>query len=543
MKKYRLKIILVSILVMMLLFINWHKVFCLIDKEIGLFQYNFNKLNLSSEVKENKILIKHKEIFGELEYSPVLFNHFNHIKALEKEGCNICHPLDLQGKLRFVFPKEFLNVKNREELKNLYHIRCTECHKKLKDQGKKTGPIRLICGECHINYYINKEITYPKFDFDFEYHYKHNEILNNKCELCHHTYDLNEKNDKQAKKYVKGKEESCYYCHDLTIKRGNDTFKIQQITKEKKLNISQAFHSLCLNCHLDNIQKGKRSGPIICSQCHTGIYKTNEELTKIKRPQIGQKEIVLMWVDGAKMKGVLFNHKLHEKNLPKCRYCHHERLEKCSECHKLKGDKKGNFVDLVTVYHSIYSNKTCRGCHLSLIKNRKECLSCHHIIKTEEEIFKVKKEKICIKCHTGERISFISKPLRIEDSKIKPKKEIYIDIISKEFEKAYMPHEKIIKTLLEINNKNRLALYFHHRIETICEGCHHNLDFNSIRNEIPKCSNCHPIIGNYIYLEITKLQGAYHGQCIKCHEYLNIEKALKCDSCHKSKKSREKPLL
>lgn len=540
MKKNRFKIILFFIVVMMLLFINWHKVFCLINKEISLFT---NKSNLSFEVKESKILIKYEEIFDKLEYAPVLFNHFKHVKALEKEGCNVCHPVDLQGKLRFVFPKEFLSVKNREELKNLYHLRCTECHKKLKDHGKKTGPIRLICGECHKNFYINKEIIYPKFDFDFEYHYKHNEIFENKCDLCHHTYDLNEKEPKQAKKYVKGKEESCYYCHDLTKKRGEETFKIQKIAKEKNLNISQAFHSLCLNCHLDYIQKDKKSGPVVCNQCHTGIYKTNEELTKIKRPQIGQKETVFILVNGAKMKGVLFNHKLHEDISPKCRYCHHERLEKCSNCHTLNGDKKANFIDLVTIYHSISSDKTCRGCHLSLIKKKKECLSCHHLVKIERNKFKDDKEKNCMKCHTGEKRTFFNKPLKIEDSKIKPEKNIYIETISKEFEKAYMPHEKIIKVLLEINNKNKLALYFHQRIETICEGCHHNLDFNSIKNRIPKCSNCHPIIGNYIYPEITKLQGAYHGQCIKCHEYLKIEKALQCNSCHKPKKQRENPLL
>lgn len=439
MKKNRLKIIFIFVLTITVLFINWHKVFCLINKEIGLF---ISKPDLSSEVKEGKILIKHEDIFDKLKYAPVYFNHLKHVKALEKEGCKVCHPVDLQGKLRFVFPEEILSVKNKEELKNLYHLRCTECHKKLKKQGKKTGPIRLICGECHINYYINKEITYPKFDFDFEYHYKHNEILNNKCELCHHTYELNEKDPKQNKKYVKGKEESCYYCHDLTIKRGKDTFKIQQITKEKNLNISQAFHSLCLNCHLDYIQKGEKSGPIICSQCHTGIYKSNEELSKVKRPDRGQKEIALMLVDGTKMKGVLFNHKLHEKVLPTCRYCHHERLEKCSSCHTLKGDEKANFIDLVTIYHSIYSDKTCRGCHLALIKKRKECLSCHHLVKIERNKFKDNKEKTCMKCHTEEKRTLISKPLRIEDSNIKFKKDIYIDTISREFEKAYMPHEK-----------------------------------------------------------------------------------------------------
>lgn len=532
----------IFIVSLMLLFANWHKVFCVINKEPNLFNYNVNKLNISDEVKENKILIKHEEIFEKLEYAPVLFNHFNHVKALEKQGCKICHPTDSEGKLRFVFPKEFLNIKDKEELKNLYHLRCIECHQKLKDQVKKVGPTRLICGECHINYYNKKNITYPKFDFDFEYHYKHNEKIKNKCEKCHHSYDINEKDPNKAKKYIKGKEESCYYCHDLSIKRGKDTFKIQQIVQTKRLNISQAFHSLCLNCHVENIQKGEKSGPIVCNKCHTGIYKSMEELTNVKRPDRGQKEMSFMLVDEAKMKGVLFNHKLHENLLPKCRYCHHERLEKCSNCHTLKGDEKANFVNLLTIYHFIYSNKTCRGCHLSLTKNKNECLSCHHIIKIEEKS-QVKKEKICIKCHTGEKRILVYKQLKIEDSKIKPKKEVYIDIISKEFEKAYMPHEKIIKALLEINNKNKLALYFHNRVETICEGCHHNIDFKSIKDKMPKCSNCHPIVANHIYPKINKLQGAYHGQCIKCHEYLAIKNALKCDSCHIPKKQREKPWL
>ncbi len=504
--------------------------------------FSLTQTNIPKEVKENKILIKHKDLFGELEYAPVLFDHFKHVKALEKEGCRICHPEVSDQKLKFVFIKDPLKIKNRKALKSLFHENCINCHQKLKKQNKKTGPTRLICGKCHINNYIYKDITYPVVDFDFDYHLKHNKALKNKCELCHHTYDLKEKDPQKALKYIKNSEESCYYCHDLSQKRGPELAQILKISRKKGLDISQAFHSLCLNCHNKLIKEGKKAGPIICSKCHTGVYKSLQDLKKVDRPKRGQKEVFYIYVKNASMKGVLFNHRKHEKISLRCRTCHHERLKRCSECHTIEGDFKSNFVNLATVYHSILSKRSCRGCHQKEINSRAECLSCHHLINSDKERTEIAKKSLCIRCHTGKNKPEVKK-LTLKDYTKKLEKEIYIDQISREFEKAYMPHKKIIESLIKRTNKNELAVYFHNTIETICQGCHHKIDIKSLKDKMPKCINCHPKNFEKLHPEKTRLQAAYHIQCINCHKYLHINKALRCDSCHKPKKLREKPLF
>jgi hypothetical protein len=490
-----------------------------------------------TEVQKNLLLIKHPEVFGRLEYAPVLFNHLKHVKALEKEGCGICHPVDNNKNLRFVFPKEFLSVKDPEKLKDLYHQACIKCHQQKKLEQKPYGPVRLSCGDCHVNIYAYKDINYPKFDFDFVYHETHVKELDQKCEKCHHTYDLEERDKGKALKYIKGKEESCYYCHDFTKKKGPELTKILKIAQEKSLNLSQAFHGLCLNCHVELKKDGKKGGPIICSDCHKGEKRSLEDLSKAPRPERGQKEIYWMeFPKASKMKAVVFNHRIHQFTAQKCRDCHHERLEGCRNCHTLEGSPKGNFVNAVTAFHSVFSDRSCQGCHQKEINARKECLACHHLDKKETSRTEVASETTCVKCHIGRARSDI-KNLKPYSGEIKS--QIEIEVLSKEFEKATMPHQKIVKSLVAKTSGNRLAVYFHDKEETLCKGCHHKTNpEGKIKGQEVKCSSCHGISFDALHPERPRLQAAYHGQCIKCHEYLKIEKAMSCDSCHIPKKER-----
>ncbi|QER42658.1 cytochrome c3 family protein [Thermodesulfobacterium sp. TA1] len=491
----------------------------------------------SSEVKGNVLLIKHSEIFGDLEYAPVLFHHGKHVKSLEKEGCNVCHPSGENGTLRFVFPKEFLSLKDPEKLKDLYHQACIQCHQQKKSEGKPYGPVRLSCGDCHVNRYFKKDITYPMFDFDWVYHANHVKELDQKCEKCHHTYDLEEADKTRTLKYVKGKEESCYYCHDFSRKRGPELTQILKVAQEKGLSLSQAYHGLCLNCHVDLKKEDKKAGPITCSECHKGETKTLEALAQAPRPDRGQKDFYFMeFSKGSKMQGVVFNHKVHQFTTKKCRDCHHERLEACRNCHTLEGIPKGNFVNAVTAFHSLYSERTCQGCHQKEIKARAECLACHHLDKKDTSRTEIASKDSCFKCHTGKQKA-IFKTLKPYSGKIEPK--IEIEVLSKEFEKAILPHKKIIESLSNKTLDNRLSVYFHQEEKTLCKGCHHKarVDEKTKGQEL-KCVNCHGIEFNPLHPERPRLQAAYHGQCIKCHEYLRIEKAMTCDSCHTSKKER-----
>ncbi len=514
--------------------------FCIKSKA---FIKNSKKINLASEVKNNEILIIHKKIFKKLEYAPVLFKHQAHVKALKKEGCKACHYVDKKGHYVFTFIKEIYK-KSPEEIKREYHEKCIECHVKLRAKGKKTGPVRLSCGECHKMEYTNKQIKYPVVRFDFLYHNKHvkklkaetkDKKVKETCKLCHHTYDL-----KTGKlEYKNGTEESCYYCHDFSQKRGPELRKILAISKKGNWNLKNSFHSLCLTCHFKFKKEGKKAGPLECCKCHTGKYRSIKDLKGVPRPDRGQKDMYFLFVKNARMKGVPFDHKFHENQVASCRVCHHERLKACKDCHTLAGSPKGDYVNLITVYHSMFSKRSCRGCHYKEIESNGNCMGCHHFFNLADAGLELGNKRECKICHTGKKKLLQTNKISIKASDLKViKKEVIIKKLSKEFKPVKMEHLKMIKKLIEVSNNDKLATYFHRNLETICRGCHHksNIQAELKKNQMPGCSNCHSVGFDPNYPERPRLEAAYHGECIKCHEYMGIKKALNCTACHKYKK-------
>lgn len=73
---------------------------------------------------------------------PVPFPHLAHQDALA--DCKICHEL---------FPQEIggiekLKASGELKKKQIMNKHCTKCHRKLKKEGKQTGP--TTCKACHI---------------------------------------------------------------------------------------------------------------------------------------------------------------------------------------------------------------------------------------------------------------------------------------------------------------------------------------------------------------------------------------------------------
>ena len=330
---------------------------------------------------ENKIAIAHKEIFGKLERPQVIFNHGKHVEAMKTEGCNVCHSADGETQ-KFDFPKD-LKKKGKTATMEAYHNECIDCHKKRNNESKKSGPV--TCANCHAKENAVVKIKYPVSEFDFSLHDKHVKKLKEKigkddCGQCHHIYNPEEKDETKRLVYKEGTEESCYYCHDLTKKRGPELTIMTQAAAKKGLSIQKASHLQCLNCHLKYQKKGdKEAGPTECAKCHTGKYKTVAELAKVPRPDRKQKDKQFISVESAKMKGVPFDHKDHEMSSRTCRSCHHETLKACKECHSLSGKPEGNGVNLADAYHQVFSEHSCAGCH-NKKKEEKECAGCHYNI-------------------------------------------------------------------------------------------------------------------------------------------------------------------
>jgi hypothetical protein len=507
------------------------------------------------EIKpENRIGIAHTEIFGELERPQVIFNHQKHVETLKKEqqGCDTCHPLDEWKEFVFDFPKE-LKKKDKTAIMNAYHDECIECHKKrYKEDKEKTGPV--TCGDCHKEKEKSIEVKYPEFEFDFYVHDTHEKKLREKigkddCSLCHHTYDIKEKDENLALVYEKGTEESCYYCHDLEKKRGPTMTAINRVAAKKGLDIQRASHTQCLNCHLkyekelelkQEKKKDEKAGPTECVKCHTGKYRTIAELKKVPRPDRWQKETAFINIQDAKMKGVAFNHKSHENSHKTCRGCHHETLNACKQCHTLTGSSEGKWINIANAYHDVVSEQSCSGCH-NMKKSEKDCAGCHSLLPIMDIQTKGPRKETCNICHTGKKEILPGVKLSIAglDTE-KVKKEVTIKSLEKEYEPSKFPHLKIIEKLVKTSNDSELGSYFHRNLQTLCEGCHHQsrAEAEVEKNSPPYCRNCHSISFDRQNRNRPKLIAAYHGQCMGCHDYMKLDKARKCEECHEKKAVR-----
>jgi hypothetical protein len=486
-----------------------------------------NKAETESK-PENKIIIAHTEIFGKLERPQVVFNHGLHSETFKKEGCDTCHPLTAEENLIFEYPPSMF-VKDKKSVMNSYHEKCINCHKKRIKEGKKAGPV--TCGDCHVKELESVSIKHPIFEFDFYYHKEHVKNLKDDCSLCHHIYD---KEDEELV-YEKGTEQSCYYCHDEQKKRGPSLSVETRITDKKGLTIRKVSHHRCLNCHVDYNKRGLKAGPLVCSKCHTGKYRTVAELAKIPRPDRDQPERPLINIENARMKGVSFDHRFHEKNIKTCRACHHETLNACKKCHGLTGSREGRWVNISSAYHDVFSEKSCAGCH-EVKKLEKDCAGCHHHL-----VALAPKKETCALCHSGKREGLpSSKPISISElDPEKVPKKVTIKILEKEYEPATFPHLDIIKKLVKISNESKMATYFHRKMQTICEGCHHRsrAEAEAKKSTPPFCRNCHTIFFDPQNWNRPRLLAVYHRQCLGCHEKMDL-KAKGCTDCHKEKAAR-----
>ena len=463
--------------------------------------------------------------FGKLERPEVLFLHDQHTDAMEKKGkdCKVCHQSD-KGQMS----QKFMTLKDEgaQALIDIYHGTCIECHKKTSDEGEKSGPV--ICNDCH-NVKSQVVSSRQPFGFDKSLHFTHSEAVEKKCERCHHEY--NEK----AKKlfYAKGKEGTCRYCHkDKTI--------------DNKISIKLAAHVGCINCHIKTIAEKKDAGPIKCRGCH-GVdeQKKIEKKKSITRMQREQPDTTIIKIGqdiDTRMNLVPFDHKSHEEYNDNCRGCHHEGLDTCSKCHPITGIQEGNYISLEQAMHRIKAKQSCLGCHENN-KQQKECAGCHSLIRKNISY----NDSACATCHIKKDQETDSKDgieaIKLQSARLLKSRPLVINTFNaedipeivkiKDFTKKYQPvefpHRKIINTLTNNIKNNKLANYFHSDKGTICQGCHHNMP---LTKKPSRCTNCHGKPFDEMNMSRPGAIGAYHIQCMGCHDNMGIDK-MGCTDCHK----------
>ncbi len=478
----------------------------------------------------------------------VQFLHDAHTERVPQDKkCSTCHLEKDQG---YVFKYSRLKDGSTETDMDLYHANCIACHEKTEAEGKPSGPITGDCRSCHKTKpeFMSSWLPIP---FDKSLHYRHESSQQIQrqsrkdtanCSACHHIYD----NARQKTVYAKGEEGSCRYCH-------------REMKTETGAAIHTASHDACVNCHQGLAVLQKKAGPVECAGCHSAeAQQAIEVLTSVPRMQRNQPEFALLasWMAGTpadaemaakQMDPVPFKHAVHESTNQTCRSCHHETLKKCGDCHTETGLPDGGKVQLALAMHSGDSARSCIGCHKTAQKE-KNCAGCHASMPVKPFV-----EENCSLCHRIDRSELGPWPmgatakaelvtntvqdnsndnLPILDEDIPEK--VIIGVLSKEYEDANFPHRQIFRSIEERIAKNGMAEHFHDQPTTMCMGCHHN---SPASLKPPKCASCHGEAFKNLQDGRPGLMGAYHGQCMKCHQNMEIKEpaATDCNKCHKPK--------
>ncbi len=483
----------------------------------------------------DRIVIQLENALEKDEMPPVGFLHDFHTQAVG-DKCTVCHTEE-KGVVLFKFKRT-----QAAATKEFYHDECVACHVDKKEAGQAYGPLTAECRTCHIDKQPQGS-AWKQIEFDKSLHFIHESAAQIKgltagekdnCSQCHHQY--NEKSKETF--FTRGQEEACIYCH-----------------KDKKENdirsIRNASHDACVKCHQSLKTKNLSAGPVLCAGCHDATEQSQiKNIADTPRLKRNQPDVVAItqWKKGGKeqasfMNGVAFDHQFHELNTASCKTCHHETLKKCSDCHSIDGgDIKGGFVSLEQAMHKTGSNRSCVGCHKETTTS-KDCAGCHAIMPPVS-----KNTDSCKTCHSltaGElktmapesvaKTALASLDTRyraVASDKIP--EEVTIGILSKDYKPSVFPHKKVVQTIIDKVEVNEMAKSFHGDQAGLCMGCHHN---SPKTLEPPKCASCHSKNGPGPDGR-PGLKGAYHGQCITCHQKMAVETVLAtdCVKCHEEKK-------
>ena len=483
--------------------------------------------------RPDMIRIESMAAFGKLERPAVVFFHDKHTEAAKKMGkdCGGCHkPVDDKGtKLSLKYMR--LEDIGREAVMNTYHDNCIACHKEAAVKKLEAGPV--ACNDCHDAARAGIASRAP-VGMDFSLHSRHDKVMASKCETCHHAY--NETTQKLY--YDKGKEGSCRYCHG-------------EISVKNRMSFRLAAHTDCISCHRQKAAEKKVAGPVECKGCHGAEEQALWE--KVKNPpppKRGQPEAALVSAGkGGRMGLVPFDHSAHLRASDTCRVCHHQELVACSECHSVDGKKEGQFVALERAMHEVTTDTSCIGCH-DRKKMQTQCVGCHGAMEKRKI-----SQDACVSCHDippgvvsedagkNERtaiavIALMTRPHVTGTVAAEDIPEIVeVATLVDKYEPAKMPHRRIVGKMVAGIGDSRLAGYFHRTPGTVCQGCHHN---SPAAVKPPKCASCHSRSNSLDVVAIDRpgLQGAYHQQCMGCHDAMGIEKPSKndCIGCHIERK-------
>jgi predicted CXXCH cytochrome family protein len=271
--------------------------------------------------------------------------------------------------------------------------------------------------------------------------------------------------------------DSCDRCH-MTTKEGEMSLLFNRLANESHDQVMEAYHSDCIDCHVETIDDGREAGPVTCGECHDD-----------------SPDYVSTRVSMGMDKSLHYLHVAATND--ECGQCHHQydsvqqqlvyvkgEERSCRDCHRETAQEG-------VISYATASHKQCLSCHREMGKGRVQCMGCHSsaqqaTIKTFENpprLMRGQPDFILLAANAQER----------DQSKLRT-----------------VPFSHI----------------GHERFTDNCRVCHHE--------SLQACSDCHLLEGNMQADGVT-LQQAMHDlqadhSCVGCH---NQQKETgECQSCH-----------
>ncbi len=298
-------------------------------------------------------------------------------------------------------------------------------------------------------------------------------------------------------------EQDCNICHDISNREQPFAFLPYKEGMTPK-EVEDAYHKMCIGCHLEREGKGLTFGPLIgqCRDCHISDPKY---IPADKHISIQSKffHFIHVYSDEIQYPG-------SKKN---CGVCHHgydPKLRKlvwkkgsedaCSTCHG-KQEKDGR------PSLEVASHNTCVRCHFDLFTKAK----------AENKIFNG--PLTCAKCHTDQihidtPVDKIPRLMRGQ-----PNVTVLLPVT-----------ERTHSTLSTADPGMKPVLFDHKAHEAVVDSCHacHHIQIGS-------CTQCHTVEGKQRGNFIT-LSEAMHSKdstysCIGCHQKYTMEQEA-CVVCH-----------
>ena len=216
---------------------------------------------------------------------------------------------------------------------------------------------------------------------------------------------------------------------------------------------------------------------------------------------------------------VVFNHQQHARDskIP-CQTCHHESTQPRDE------------VQACGTCHGVKFNENFRKTHAETIKDKASCVTCHHVEFTP-------KVKWSHKAH-AEEYGVDCRSCHHQDTNIEPEPQNCADCHQQKDDKAVISlrkaaHEKCQSCHAEMfEAKVKGCAQCHTKVESRARLDKSGPDAFKINPIYADCASCH--VGQKTQELVPDRMGAFHGQCIKCHEKNGKGPFTKeqCAQCH-----------